>query len=126
MEIRILLIDDNQEFLEQSKLLWERQEEGVEIDTFSNPKRALEEIDENEYDAIVADYKMPEMDGLEILKVMRDRGDKTPFIILTGRGGEEIAMEALNLKADKYIVKGTDPKDQYKKILNTVFDRPIS
>ena len=126
MEIRILLIDDDQEFLEQSKLLWEKQGEGVGIDIFSDPIKALDKMENTDYDAIVADYKMPEMDGLEILKVIRDRGDKTPFIILTGKGGEEIAMEALNLEADKYIIKGTDPKEQYKKIIDTIFDRPIS
>ncbi len=126
MKIKILLIDDDPDFLEVNKKLWEKQEDEVKVDTTNDPKEALAKIDSVKYDAIVADYKMPEMDGLTLLKKIRDKRVETPFIILTGKGGEEIAMEALNLKADKYIMKGTNPKEQYEKIVDAIFDRPIS
>lgn len=126
MNIKILLVDDEQEFLEQSKLLWEKIGEGAEVDVTADPEVALNEAVEKDYDAVVADYQMPEMDGLELLKMLRERGDNTPFIILTGKGGEEVAIKALNLKAEGYIRKGSSPKEQYKKIVDTIFNRPVS
>lgn len=122
--MKILLVDDDDEFLEQSKMLWERREREVRVDTFRDPEQALEKFENVEYDAVVADYKMPEMDGLELLRTIREEGYDTPFVILTGRGGEEVAMEAMNLKADRYIKKGTDPGEQFKVILDAIFERP--
>ncbi|KXA93401.1 hypothetical protein AKJ64_00725 [candidate division MSBL1 archaeon SCGC-AAA259E17] len=96
------------------------------MDITTDPEVALNEAVEKDYDAVVADYQMPEMDGLELLEMLRERGDNTPFIILTGKGGEEVAIKALNLKADGYIRKGSDPKKQFKSIVDTIFNRPVS
>ena len=61
------------------------------------------------FDAIVFDLRMPELDGIGFLKKSRDAGDSTPFIILTGKGGEQAAMEAINTGADFCLAKGGDP-----------------
>ncbi len=83
-------------------------------------------LSKKEYDVIVADYKIPEMNGLEILENIREKDNKTPFILLTGKGGEEVAMEALNLDADRYIKKTMDPEKQYQDIIDTIFDKSVS
>ncbi len=126
MSLKILLVDDDPEFLESCKLSWE-QEEGIEVVTETDPKEALSEIEEDNYDAIVADYKMPEMDGLEMLKtIRREKNKDTPFIILTGKGNEEVAKKALDFNADKYLIKGTSPKKQIDEISQAIFERPVT
>ena len=62
------------------------------------------------FDAIVSDYQMPGEDGLDFLKELRKKGNTTPFVIFTGKGREEVAIEALNLGADRYIQKSSDPE----------------
>jgi len=63
---------------------------------------------------------MPEMDGIEFLKVVRARGDKTPFIIFTGKGREEVVIEALNSGVDFYIQKGGETKSQFAELAHKI------
>ena len=71
------------------------------------------------FEAIVSDYQMPDMDGIEFLKEVR-RKDKTPFILFTGKGREEVAIEAINSGADFYIKKGGEPLSQYSELSNAI------
>ncbi len=63
---------------------------------------------------------MPEMDGIAFLKVVRARGDKTPFIIFTGKGREEVVIEALNSGADFYLQKGGEPRSQFAELVHKI------
>lgn len=65
------------------------------------------------FQAIVADYQMPDMDGIEFLKNVRATDKLIPFIIFTGRGREEIAVEAFENGADFYVQKGGAPLPQF-------------
>jgi PAS domain S-box-containing protein len=56
--------------------------------------------------AIVSDYQMPEMDGLEFLRAVREEYPSLPFILYTGKGSEEIASRALDAGATGYLQKG--------------------
>ena len=69
---------------------------------------------------IIADYLLPETNGLKLLKKLKDEDKDIPFILLTGKGKEEIAMEALNLGADKYYKKIGDPKEQYEDLAKAI------
>ncbi|KXA92234.1 hypothetical protein AKJ64_03685 [candidate division MSBL1 archaeon SCGC-AAA259E17] len=80
-------------------------------------------LEENDYDAVVSGYQMSGMDGLEFLETVReDRESDIPFIVFTGKGREEVAMEALNLGADRYLQKGEDPKSQYGVLADAIVD----
>ncbi len=59
---------------------------------------------------------MPGMDGIQLLKALRDSGDRTPFILFTGRGREEVAIEALNHGADFYLQKGGNVEVQFAEL----------
>jgi DNA-binding response OmpR family regulator len=72
------------------------------------------------YDVIVADYLMPEMDGIEFLKGLRASGCTIPFIIFTGKGREDVAIEALNSGADFYLQKGGNPRSQFAELGNMI------
>ena len=63
---------------------------------------------------------MPEMDGITFLKKLRASGNFTPFIIFTGRGREDVVIEALNNGADFYIQKGGEPKSQFAELSNKI------
>jgi len=69
---------------------------------------------------IVSDYQMPGMTGIELLATLRESGDTTPFIIFTGRGREEIVIEALNNGADFYVQKGGYPKAQFAELAHKI------
>ncbi len=112
--MKILFVDDERAILEQAKIFLKKEAENLDIETTISADNALELLDEYDYDAIISDYQMPGMDGLEFLEAVReDRDSNIPFIMFTGKGREEVAMEALNLGADRYLQKGGDPKSQY-------------
>ncbi|MFW6041336.1 MAG: response regulator, partial [Thermoplasmatota archaeon] len=112
--MKILFVDDDKGFLEQGKIFLEKENKRFNVKTVSSAEEALDMIGDKDFDVIVSDYQMPEMDGLEFLEELRIwRGNDIPFIIFTGKGREEVAMKALNLGADRYMQKGGSPKSQY-------------
>lgn len=97
--ISVLYVDDEAVLLDIVKIHLERA--GIfRVETVESAKDALQKLKEKEYDAIVSDFQMPEMDGIESLKVVRKEYPRLPFIIFTGRGREAVAIEALSQGAD--------------------------
>jgi PAS domain S-box-containing protein len=117
--IRVLYVDDESVLLEMGK---EFLEEGGEffVDLVLSAPEALDILNKKNYDAIVSDYKMPEMDGIEFLKKVRATDKKIPFIIFTGRGREEVVIEALNNGANFYLQKGGDPQVLYQELIHVI------
>jgi len=112
--MRVLLVDDEQDLLEQAKVFLEKNNTDFDVYTVKYPDKALDKIKEDSFDIIVSDYQMPRMDGLEFLRTIREERElDIPFVMFTGKGREEVAMEALNLGADRYLQKGGSPKSQY-------------
>jgi PAS domain S-box-containing protein len=90
------------------------------VETERSARRALERVQGGEFDAIVVDYQMPEINGLELLKIIRAQGNDIPFILFTGKGREDVAIEALNEGADFYLQKGGDPRSQFVELVNLI------
>ncbi len=103
-KIRVLHVDDDSTFLKMSKQCLEMDPQ-LQLETAVSVDEALAKLKNDDYDLIVSDYQMPEKDGLELLRQLRESGDMTPFIMFTGKGREEVAIEALNLGADQYLNK---------------------
>jgi PAS domain-containing protein len=118
-KIAVLYVDDEPALLELSTLFLGRNRDFA-IDTALSAKLALEKLRLHPYDVIVADYLMPEMDGIEFLKGLRTAGCTIPFIIFTGKGREDVAIEALNSGADFYLQKGGDPRSQFAELANMI------
>lgn len=78
------------------------------IEVASNGKEALEVIQKGEIDVVVSDLNMPIMNGLELLKNVREAGLEIPFIVLTGYGDKEKAIQALRLGATDFLDKPFD------------------
>ena len=83
------------------------------VDINTSASAALTLLQSMKYDAIISDYEMPKMDGIEFLKRVRASGNTIPFILFTGRGREDVVIQALNEGADYYLQKGGDPKSLY-------------
>lgn len=116
-KIHTLYVDDEQSLLEIGKLFLERSHD-ISIDTDLSAKNALEKARSGTYDAIISDYVMPEMDGISLLKEIRKSGSRIPFILFTGKGREEVVIDALNNGADFYLQKGGNPKAQFAELRN--------
>jgi PAS domain S-box-containing protein len=117
--IRFLYVDDDVDLLDITKESMETIG-GFEVDTFASTSDALSALGKGGYQAVVSDYEMPDMDGIELLNEIRKGGDTVPFILFTGRGREEVAVKALNSGADFYLIKGGDPKAQFAELANMV------
>ncbi len=117
--IRVLFVDDESSLLALAKVFTE-QSGDFTITTVPNATEAIRLHLQDRFDAIISDYQMPAMDGIEFLKAIRARGDKTPFIIFTGKGREEVAIEALNAGADGYFQKGGNPTSQFAGISHKI------
>jgi PAS domain S-box-containing protein len=117
--IRVLYVDDEPDLLEIAKIILEKGG-AFSVDTLSSAPEALEQVDAERYDAIISDYQMPEMDGIIFLRQLRALGNATPFIIFTGKGREEIAIQALNEGADFYIQKGGDIRSQFTELAHKI------
>ena len=116
---RILYVDDEPAMLDIGKLFLEQSGQ-FSVDTIASAPAALELLDSKSYDAIIADYQMPDMDGIEFLKKVRSSGNSIPFILFTGRGREEVVIQALNEGADFYLQKGGEPKSQFTELSNNI------
>ncbi|MFX0090712.1 MAG: PAS domain S-box protein [Candidatus Hodarchaeota archaeon] len=104
----ILHIDDNESFLELTRQIMAKISADVKIKSIFSPLDALEWLKTHDCDAIVSDYQMPKLTGLELLTTLREAGNSHPFIIFTGKSREEVAIEALNHGADYYLKKEGD------------------
>lgn len=119
--IRVLHIDDEEDFLFLTKEFVEKMSEGeIQVESLRNPMEVFERIKDNNIDIIVCDYLMEDLNGLDLLKQIKQREFQIPFIIFTGRGREEVVIDALNLGADYYIRKGLDAKSQYTELVHQI------
>jgi PAS domain S-box-containing protein len=119
--IRVLHIDDEEDFLFLTKEFVEKMSEGeIQVESLRNPMDVFERIKDNNIDIIVCDYLMEDLNGLDLLKQIKQREFQIPFIIFTGRGREEVVIDALNLGADYYIRKGLDAKSQYTELVHQI------
>jgi len=117
--MQVLYVDDEPGLLEIAKIFLE-QNGNFRVDTATSAQEALESSTILSYDAIISDYLMPGMDGIIFLKEVRKRYGDTPFILFTGRGREEIVVEAINNGVDFYIQKGGDPRAQFAELAHKV------
>ncbi|MFA4862031.1 PAS domain S-box protein [Methanoregula sp.] len=117
--ISLLYVDDEPDLLEIARLFLERSGE-FRVGTSTSAHDALASPSFRSYDAILSDYQMPDMDGIAFLKEVRERFGDIPFILFTGRGREEVVIEAINNGADFYLQKGGDPRAQFAELAHKI------
>lgn len=103
---KILVIDDEKAIREALKNILTAEQ--YLVDVAEDGKKGLELIQNNGYDVILCDIKMPGMDGMEVLEKARDHSSDTPFIMISGHGNIEIAVDAVRKGAYDFISKPPD------------------
>ena len=117
--INVLHVDDEQGFLDTSKKILELQGQ-LKVTSASSVTEGLKLVKKENFDVIVSDYEMPETNGLEFLKIIRDQDKEIPFLLFTGKGREEVAINALNLGADGYLNKFGSPETVYGELVHAI------
>ncbi len=117
--LRVLHVDDDASILEVSKQIL-MTEGNFEIDFASSVEEAFKKLQSRQYDVVVSDYEMPSKNGLDFLKELKEQKNPIPFILFTGKGREEIAVEALNLGAGGYYNKQGNPETVYGELAHGI------
>ena len=117
--IRVLYVDDEPSLLELAKVFLERYGDFA-VTVATSAAEAIRILRQERFDTIVSDYQMPDMDGIAFLRHLKAEGNTTPFIIFTGKGREEVVIEAFNAGADFYIQKGGEAKSQFAELVHKV------
>ncbi len=117
--ISVLLIDDETDHLETAKAYLEKTG-SFSVEICQSAHAALSLLSSKKYDAVVSDYDMPVMTGLDLLKKLKAEGDATPFIMLTGTGPEHVVIEAFNSGAAYYLKKHHDPDEQFLELSHKI------
>jgi DNA-binding response OmpR family regulator len=94
--------------------------EGYEVETAADGARALELIREKEFDLIVLDLRLPDMSGVEILRIVKSTSQKTQVIMLTGKGTLDSAIEGIRQGVHDYLLKPVRPEQLLESVANAL------
>ena len=100
---KFLVVDDNPEVLKLVANILETNE--YEVETASRGESAIKKLDSNDYDMVLTDLRMPDIDGMQVLEHVKSRASKTMCIILTGHGTIKSSVKAIKKGAFDYITK---------------------
>ncbi|MBF0099414.1 MAG: response regulator [Desulfobacterales bacterium] len=120
---RILLVDDEKEFIEP--LAERMRNRGMNVSTSTCAKEAIKKVQQETYDAIILDLRMPEMDGIEALSVLKEKNPDLQVILLTGHATVEQGVQAMKLGAMDFLEKPIDIKVLSEKIKKAKAEKMI-
>jgi len=114
MDIKILLVDDEADFVETIMKRFRIRK--MPISTAASGAEALKLLDEQDFDVVILDVRMPGMNGLETLRQIRAKRPLTEVIMLTGHASLDAGMQGMNLGAYDYVLKPADFDDLLDKV----------
>jgi len=117
--ISVLYIDNDQILLEAGKRYMERDDD-IRVDTAPSFSEALQLLNTTAFDAVIADCRTKEIDGIQLLKVLREKYPKIPRIIFTYGDMKKDFNQVIQHGADYYIRKNGDPKSQFAELSHIV------
>jgi PAS domain S-box-containing protein len=117
--ISVLYIDDDPSLLEIGKAFLELSGQFT-VATTERPLSVMALLEKEEYDCIISDYQMPVLDGIGLLKQIRVRYPELPFILFTGKGREDVVIQAFDAGADYYVQKGRDVQSQFRELSHKI------
>ena len=105
---KILIVEDEESIRRVLVRILNEEDSNFEIHEASDGKKGLESISKENFDLVLCDIKMPKIDGIELLQRTRKKNSSLPFIMLTGHGNVETAVESMKLGAYDFISKPPD------------------
>lgn len=99
---------------------------GFEVSSVSNIARARKHIEENAVDLILSDLRLPDQDGIFLLRWMSEQGFNIPLIIMTGYADIQSAVQAIKLGARDYVAKPVNPEELLQKIAEASQEQPLA
>jgi len=123
MKANILIVDDEQTIRDALKMVLD--EEGYHTQTAADGKEALDLINKADFDIVITDLKMPEIDGMTLTRQCQQLCPQTSIIIITAHGSLESAIEALRIGAYDYILKPFDFDDVLYKIKRLIRQKEL-
>ena len=103
---KILIVDDDETIRSTMKAILE--DEGYIVDSAANGKEAIKKTQEQSYNLALLDIRLPDMEGVELLKLMKEPIPRMRKIMVTGFPSLQNAVEAVNKNADAYLIKPVD------------------
>lgn len=123
---RILLVDDEPDILDSLKELLEAAIPDVEVVTAPSGQEALEILEKGQIKILVSDFKMPGMNGMELLRTARSKAPNTPRVLMTAFPDLQIAIQAINEAAiQNFFTKPLDP-DEVVRVLSDMLEARAS
>ena len=114
----ILVVDDERSITELLEISFRK--EGHKVDVASNGESAMRRLASQIYDIVVSDIRMPDMDGVELLRYCKEVSPATTFILITGVPTIDTAIDAVNFGADRYVIKGDRLLDELRPAIQQV------
>jgi len=111
---KILVVDDDENIRNTIKTIL--QDEGYNVDLAATGNAAIEKTKKTAYNIALLDIRLPDIEGVELLKLIKDTVPRTRKIMVTGYPSMQNAIAALNKSADAYLIKPVD----IERLLNTV------
>jgi PAS domain S-box-containing protein len=120
---RVLIVDDNWDFLQLLVLYFKNPKYKMEIFAAQSALEALELLKEKSFDIVVSDFSMPEMNGLEFFKKIKEKNYKIPFILLSGLDDQAMMINAINAGVDGYIQKGGNISNRFEELVEKIKEK---
>lgn len=121
--VKILLVEDNIDQRELTLRAFRKKDPNLQITTVENGPACLELLGQDHFSAVILDYSLPMMNGIEVLSQIQARGHKVPVIMVTGQGDEKIAVDAMKRGAYDYIIKSQNYHQILPSVTHTVIDQ---
>jgi PAS domain S-box-containing protein len=116
--MRVLLVDDEPELAETASEYMEEEHERLSVVTAESAREGIRKLDDS-IDCVVSDYDMPGRNGLQFLRAIRDDYPSIPFVLLTGKGSEEVAADAVTAGVTDYVRKQSGT-EQFEVLANRI------
>jgi DNA-binding response OmpR family regulator len=121
MKAKIMIVDDEEAVRQSLEDIL--QLEGYEVTSAASGDAALDIMQEQNFDLVLLDLKMPGLDGLDVMKTIRKNSPETKIVLLTGHGSMESAIEALRQGAHDYLLKPVASRELLNSVARAIAQR---
>ncbi|MCJ7457413.1 MAG: response regulator [candidate division Zixibacteria bacterium] len=114
----VLVIDDEPIVLDSCRRILH--DEGFEVNGAMNGREGLKKIEEDKYDAVLVDWKLPEIDGMEVLRIIKKNHPDIIVVMITGYPSVASAVQAMKLGVSNYVSKPFTPEELKDALINAL------